>query len=508
MAVRLSLGASRRQLIAQLLDRVVPARGRSAASPACSSRAGRSIVIASLLPADAAATLHVRARPAGAALRRRRSRSAPACCSGCSRRCTARGPISSTTLKSQAGQPSGGARGRALPHRARHGADRAVDGAARRRPGCSSKSLCNVSRVDLGLKIDNVVTFGVSPELNGYTPERSRALFERVEDELAALPGVTGVTAAIVPLLAGNNWGNNVVGARASRPDPTPTRNSRFNEVGAGYFRTLGMPLLAGREFTRADALGAPKVAIVNEAFAKKFNLGRERRRQAHGQRAASGTLDIEIVGLVQNAKYSEVKDDDPAAVLHAVPAGRAASARMTFYVRTALDAGAAPRDRSRRSIAQLDPNLPVENLRTMPQQVRENVFLDRFDQHAVGGVRRAGDAARGGRALRRARLHGGAAHARDRPAHGARRRRRRACAAMVLRQVGRDDARRRRDRARRRPSASAGRAQSLLFELQGYDPVVLAGVGRGARARRARRRLHPRAPRVAVDPMRALRYE
>jgi hypothetical protein len=109
-----------------------------------------------------------------------------------------------------------------------------------------------------------------------------------------------------VPLLAGENWGSDVaVEGFAAGPD-TDT-NSRFNEIGAGYLRTLGVPLLSGREFTVTDAGDAPRVAIVNEAFAKKFNLGRD----AVGKRIGSGRgntskLDTEVVGLVQNAKYSE----------------------------------------------------------------------------------------------------------------------------------------------------------------------------------------------------------
>ncbi len=65
---------------------------------------------------------------------------------------------------------------------------------------------------------------------------------------------------------------------------PDIDSESRFNEVGAGYFRTMGVPLIAGREFTRADVLGSPKVTVVNEAFAKKFNLG----RNAVGKRIGS----------------------------------------------------------------------------------------------------------------------------------------------------------------------------------------------------------------------------
>src|SRR6476620_10276605 len=96
-----------------------------------------------------------------------------------------------------------------------------------------------------------------------------------MEDALAAVPGVTGVSSSTVPLVSGSNWGNNV-SVEGFRAGPDTDTNSSYNEVGPGYFQTLGITMLAGRDFTRADLLGSPKVAIVNEAFAKKFNLGRD----------------------------------------------------------------------------------------------------------------------------------------------------------------------------------------------------------------------------------------
>ena len=178
------------------------------------------------------------------------------------------------------------------------------------RPACFTRSLFNVSHVDLGLKVDNVVTFRVSPALNGYTSERSLALFERLEDELAAVPGVTGVSGSLVPLLSDSSWGNNV-SVEGFEAGPDTDTNSRYNAVGPDYFRTLGISLLAGREFTRADAAGAPKVAIVNEQFAKKFNLGRDAVGKRMGRRRDK-ILDMEIVGLVKDTKYSEVKEPVP----------------------------------------------------------------------------------------------------------------------------------------------------------------------------------------------------
>ena len=167
-----------------------------------------------------------------------------------------------------------GSRRVAIPPDAGDGANRAVDGTSgcrrvvRSQPG-------QRHRVDVGINTENLITFAISPELNGYTPERSRALFERVEDELMALPGVTSVTASLVPLLSGSNWGSSV-SVQGFQAGPDTDTHSNYNEIGPDYFRTIGVPLLGGREFTRADTLPRGKVAIVNESFAKKFNLGRD----------------------------------------------------------------------------------------------------------------------------------------------------------------------------------------------------------------------------------------
>jgi predicted permease len=240
--------------------------------------------------------------------------------------------------------------------------------------GLFIRSLMNVSRVDLGVNVDNVITFGVSPHLNGYDVTRSHTFFERLEDELKAVPGVTAVAASMVPLLSGSNWGSGV-SVQGFEAGPDTDTHSNFNQISPGYFRTLGIPLMAGREFTRADSATAPKVAIVNEAFAKKFNLGRD----AVGKRMSSGgpNLDMEIVGVVQNAKYSEVRQQLPP--IFFVPYAQSTSlGTMHFYTRTSLDTdrmlGATPG-----VLSKLDANLPVEDLKTMPQQVRENVFMDRM---------------------------------------------------------------------------------------------------------------------------------
>jgi len=279
-------------------------------------------------------------------------------------------------LKNQSGQPSGARsaqRFRKVVATAQIVLAMTLLGVA----GLVLKSLLNVSRVDLGYtNPEQVVIFRLSPQRNGYGVDRVQTLYAEVEQALSALPGVASVSSSLVPLVSGSSWGNDVrVQGFAHGPDTDD--NSRFNAVGPGYLRTLGVPLVAGREFTASDTDGAPRVAIVNEAFARKFGLDRD----AVGKLMSAGgddwALNIEIVGLMPDTKYSDVKQEvPPVFMLPWRQQPRATS--MSFYLRTRTDAEAML-GTVRTVMRQIDQTLPVEDLRTLPEQVRENVFLDRM---------------------------------------------------------------------------------------------------------------------------------
>jgi len=281
-----------------------------------------------------------------------------------------------STLKGQAGQPSG-ARGAARFRLVLATSQIALSMLLLAASGFFIKSLVNVSRVDLGIKIDNVITFNLSPALNGYKPDRTMVLFERLEEQLRATPGVTGVTVALVPLLAGSNWGNDVA-VQGFKAGPDTDSNSRFNEVGPGYFATMGVPLMSGREFTNADIQSSTKVVVVNEEFARKFGLGRD----AVGKMIGTGNgytskLDTLIVGVAQNSKYSEVKRQVPPLFFRPYRQDSGIGF-ASFYVRTTGDPAQAASTIGA-VVKQLDPNLPVERLKTLTQQVKDNTFLDRM---------------------------------------------------------------------------------------------------------------------------------
>jgi predicted permease len=179
-------------------------------------------------------------------------------------------------------------------------------------------------------------------------------------------------------VLQGNNWGTDVA-VQGLQSGPDINSNSRMNMVGPGYFTTLGMPILAGREFTHQDSMGAPKVAIVNEAFVRKFKLGNDViGKMMSDQGSGDGvTLDMQIVGVAKDAKYSEVKGAVPALFFKPYKQTERVSS-LTYYARTAGDP-AALTGQVRRIVQSLDPNLHVRRLYTLPDQVRDNVFLDRF---------------------------------------------------------------------------------------------------------------------------------
>jgi predicted permease len=498
MAVRLSLGATRRQLIGQLLtESLLLALLGGAAGLAVAH--WTLIGITAMLPAQRAAGLTF-------------TLSAPVLVFtaiislttgflfGIAPALQSTRPDLVTELRNNSGKLSG-SRGAARFRASLVTAQIALSMALLIAAGLFIKSLRNISRVDLGVNIDNMITFGVSPSRSGYDSTRTLQLYGRIEEVLSSLPGVTSVTSATIPLLAGNNWGEGV-SVEGFKKDPDTDAGSRTNAVGANYFHVLGVPMLAGRDFTALDGATSTKVVIVNEAFAKKFGLG----RNAVGKKMSVGndSLDMTIIGLVKDSKYSEVKATIPPVFVRPYrQAGRVGN--LAFYVRASLPPAQVLRAIPA-AIKQVDANLPVEGLKLMPQQAADNVFLDRMIStlSASFAVLATLLAAVG--------LYGVLAYSvaqRTREigvrmalgANGGRVR------VMVLMQVGRmaligsviGIA----------GALAIGKAsQSLLYQLDGHDPVVIALSVVALAAVAFSAGLIPALRASRIDPMHALRYE
>ena len=239
--------------------------------------------------------------------------------------------------------------------------------------GLFVQSMANIARVDPGLEVASIATFGVSPARNGYTPERSAQLFRLLEERLAALPGVESASASLVPMLAGHEWGT---GVRVEGAPADEEVAPLYNAVGVDHFRTLGIPLLAGRVFTAADSTGA-EVAIVNRSFARAFGLGQDPVGKRIGIGGSTAAVDVEIVGLVEDSKYSDVRQPAPVAFYQPVrDADR--HGEMQFYLRSRQD----PQQLLAQLpalLAEIDPDLPLENPATLQQVIDGTLEMEAF---------------------------------------------------------------------------------------------------------------------------------
>ncbi|HEY7515234.1 MAG TPA: ABC transporter permease [Vicinamibacteria bacterium] len=242
--------------------------------------------------------------------------------------------------------------------------------------GLFTRSLANLRALNPGFEPERLLAFGVNPALNGYPFEQRVALLERVQQDLEAEPGVTSVSLAAEPLMTDSNTSSTVrVEGYEAKDDED--MNPNFNYVGPRFFETLGITRISGRDFTDEDALSAPKVAVVNETFARYFFGDKDPvgRRFALGRR--TDDYDFTIVGLVRDGKAGSLREK-PLRFVYAPHAQNPRVGAMTFYVRSALDP-AALGDRVRAVVTRVDATLPVTDLKTMKAQIRESLFVDRL---------------------------------------------------------------------------------------------------------------------------------
>jgi predicted permease len=242
--------------------------------------------------------------------------------------------------------------------------------------GLFTRTLWNLRHLDLGIRPDHLISFDIAPALNGYTPDQTRALCDRLREALAALPGVRSASGAEIAALTNSDSSSNIT-VPGAPPLHGDQNDVRTDQVAPGYFSTLGIPLITGREFASSDGPQEPKVAIVNEAMVRRFFP----RGDALGKRFAIGggdvKPDIEIVGVVQDAKNAEIREGKVPYVY--LPYDQDPTlGHLTFYVRTFQDPIALAPE-LRKTVQQFDANLPAPNLNTMEGTIDQDLFAERL---------------------------------------------------------------------------------------------------------------------------------
>jgi predicted permease len=256
--------------------------------------------------------------------------------------------------------------------------------------GLLTKSLRNLEHQDFGIQTANRYVVHIDPAGAGYTPEKLPALYQAMEQRFGSLPGVQSVGLALYSTLEGNNWGEGVRVEGQPEPGPSDHNASSWDRVSPGFFETVGQPIIRGRGFTDSDTATSQFVAVVNQEFVKKFfpnedPIGRHFGIFEHKYAGA-----FEIVGIVADAKYQspqqkmrpmyfrpltqQLRVTDPNQVM--------AEGRSLYINSITLRFNTPPQNVDtmvRRTLADIDPNLTVTELRSLDDQVRDNLNQERL---------------------------------------------------------------------------------------------------------------------------------
>ena len=200
------------------------------------------------------------------------------------------------------------------------------------------------------------------------------AFYDQLLDSLRAVPGVKSAAIAAVPILSGDEWDNSM-SVEGHKAKDGEDMQAFMNALSPGYFETMGIPILEGRDFNRTDVKENAKTAIVNRQFAEHFFPG----QSAVGQHIGSGAgpktkLNIEIVGVVANALYEGPREG----VRRQVFIPNWGSGSVTLYVRT-TDASSAAFGAIRNEVRKLDASMPVYEMKTLEGQLDETLLTDRL---------------------------------------------------------------------------------------------------------------------------------
>ncbi len=282
-------------------------------------------------------------------------------------------PDVAPTLKDQAGSVIGGWRG-LKSRKALVVAQVALSLLLLVGSGLFVRSLQNLRSLDPGFSTANLIAFDVDASLAAYPPERVQQVYSTLEQRLATLPGVTGATIAETALIAGQE-NFSTVRVQGYEHKPGEDMNPQTNSVGRGFFRAMGIPLLYGREFTDADIQGSPKVAIVNESFARYFFKGGSPLGRRFGRGGSNN--DFEIVGVVKDGKYNSMRDK-PTRMFYLPWRQTERLGQVTIYVRTGFDPAQAF-SMLRREVASAAPGMAMFNNKTVERQVDESLMIDRL---------------------------------------------------------------------------------------------------------------------------------
>jgi predicted permease len=246
--------------------------------------------------------------------------------------------------------------------------------------GLFVSSLQNLKTAETGVTLDNLISFQLSPALSGYDDDRATIFYKSLRERLGALPGVQSASIAAMAILSGNEWDSSMSVEDHQAKDGEDMQ-AFMNAISPEYFKTLKIPMLEGRDFNEGDAHkdgfddNLPNVAVVNRQFAEHFFPGRSAigKHIGWGNRPGS-KLNIEIVGVVANSLYEGPREG----IRRQVFVPNWGKGEAVFYVRTTTPSTAAF-TMLRDEVKNLDGSIPIYSLKTVEGQLDETLLTDRL---------------------------------------------------------------------------------------------------------------------------------
>ena len=248
--------------------------------------------------------------------------------------------------------------------------------------GLFVRTLVNLANTPLGFRADHLLLFRLTPPRTRYSEAQAFALYQRLEEKLAALPGVRSVTMSIIAIMGDGHSGTtfHVTGTPEERE---PVR-VQTNGVGADFFQTMGIPIMQGRGFTVQDTAASPKVAVVNQALARKFFPNGD----AVGKTFETDPEDIAgtvtIVGIAADTRYADLRSETPP-TFYSDYRQQVGAGRRVVELRTMADPGSVLSE-ARAAVASEDRDLPLTDVRTMQEQVATTMAHERVFAQLTSG--------------------------------------------------------------------------------------------------------------------------
>jgi len=244
--------------------------------------------------------------------------------------------------------------------------------------GLMTSSLQHLRSLNPGFDRDHVVTFSLDPEMAHYTPQQAADLRTRLTSAVRALPGVQSVGIAVLGLMRGTGMKTTVApeGQQAARSD---FLNTSLNFVSPDYFDTMGIPLLAGRNFRATEPETKPSLVVVNRAFVKRFFPSRDPVGQRFG--VAPGKIakgDYQIIGVVGDAKYRSLREVIPPTMYQLQDSALKYSNSFILHVRTGNNPESIIQP-VRKALDAIDPRLPFYEIRTLAEEVNATLWAERL---------------------------------------------------------------------------------------------------------------------------------